>query len=57
MPHFGLACIRACRVADGLYELRKAREKAAAKGHERLFFGRLNAWRPGGRVWETALHP
>ena len=44
---FGLNCIKACRVSEGLYELHEARVKAAAQGRERLFLGRLNAWRPG----------
>jgi hypothetical protein len=52
---FGLSSIKACRVEEGLHELREARIKAAAEGRERLFFGRLNAWRPAGRVWERLL--
>ena len=52
---FGLDYIKACRVDDGLYELRAAKAKAAAEGREKLFFGRLNTWRPGGRVWESLL--
>ena len=52
---FGLSSIKACRVEEGLHELREARIKAAAEGRERLFFGRLNAWRPAGRIWESLL--
>ena len=52
---FGLACLKACRVEEGLHEVREAREKAFAEVRERLFWGRLNAWRPGGRVWEDLL--
>ena len=52
---FGLNCIKACRVDEGLYELREARRRAAAESRERLFFGRLNAWRPAGRIWESLL--
>jgi len=52
---FGLCSIKACRVEEGLHELREARIKAALEGRERLFFGRLSAWRPAGRVWESVL--
>jgi hypothetical protein len=52
---FGLDYIKACRVDEGLCELREAKAKAAAKGREKLFFGRLNTWRPGGRVWESLV--
>jgi len=52
---FALDYIKACRVDEGLCELREAKAKAAAQGREKLFFGRLNTWRPGGRVWESLL--
>ena len=52
---YGLASLKACRVEGGLFELSEALKKARADGRERLFFSRLNAWRPDNRDWESIL--
>lgn len=52
---FGVSCIQAFKVAEGLCELREAKERAGAEGQERLFWARLEALRPGGKAWADLL--
>ena len=40
---YGLACLRACRVEAGMFEVEEARRKAVKEGKERLFSSMLSA--------------
>jgi hypothetical protein len=52
---YGLACLKSYRVREALGEIREARDKARNAGKDRLFFSRLCAWGPKGRLWEKVL--
>lgn len=52
---FGLECLRACRVCEGLSEIAEAYRKAEAAGRKRLFLSRLKASASDGRDWTALL--
>jgi hypothetical protein len=52
---YGLDCIRAFRVREGLFEIAEARAKAAKSGQSAGFFARLKNAGPGERNWEKIL--
>jgi hypothetical protein len=51
---YGLCSLRACRVEEGLFEVREARKKALAQGKDAVFL-RMLAAAPGGEYIERAL--
>ncbi|MBG3878229.1 glycosyltransferase family 1 protein, partial [Desulfovibrio oxamicus] len=47
---YGLACLRAYRVEQGLHELADAGRRATAEGQERAFMRLLDGYAPGGHL-------
>ncbi|MDR0826721.1 MAG: hypothetical protein LBN33_02430, partial [Desulfovibrio sp.] len=52
---YGLACIKACRVREGLFEIAEARGKAEKSGQSAAFSARLKALSPVERDWGKVL--
>ncbi|MDR3176869.1 MAG: hypothetical protein LBU06_10125 [Desulfovibrio sp.] len=52
---YGLDCIRAYRVREGLFEIAEARAKAEKTGQSAGFFSRLKNSGPADRNWEKIL--
>lgn len=52
---YGLACLAALLVDEGLRVLAKARKAAAEQGREKQFLSRLNGMSPVARDWEDIL--
>ncbi|MDR2801237.1 MAG: glycosyltransferase [Desulfovibrio sp.] len=52
---YGLDCLQACRVREGLFEIAQALSKAGKTGQSAGFFARLRNSSPVGRNWEKIL--
>jgi hypothetical protein len=52
---YGLTCIKACRVREGLFEIAEARAKAEKSGRNAAFSARLKALSPVKRDWDKTL--